>query len=100
MKAELPGVFLAGSSYGGVGIPDCIDQGVVAVQAVLKKFLSGNDFLQKLIIDNSFFFLLANRQESLYTLKVLTDRIVQVVIIYYVWLKVNYRVVYGIVLIF
>ena len=35
MKAELPGVFLAGSSYGGVGLPDCIDQGEAAVQAVL-----------------------------------------------------------------
>jgi oxygen-dependent protoporphyrinogen oxidase len=35
MKEELPGVFLAGSSYRGVGIPDCIDQGVEAVQAVL-----------------------------------------------------------------
>jgi oxygen-dependent protoporphyrinogen oxidase len=35
MKAELPGVFLAGSSYGGVGLPDCIDQGEAAVQNVL-----------------------------------------------------------------
>ncbi|MEH7116394.1 protoporphyrinogen oxidase [Neobacillus vireti] len=36
MKKELPGVFLAGSSYGGVGVPDCIDQGEEAVQNVLK----------------------------------------------------------------
>jgi len=24
---ELPGVFLAGASYGGVGLPDCIREG-------------------------------------------------------------------------
>jgi protoporphyrinogen/coproporphyrinogen III oxidase len=35
MERELPGVFLAGASYGGVGIPDCIDQGEAAVKAVL-----------------------------------------------------------------
>jgi len=35
MNAELPGVFLAGASYGGVGLPDCIDQGEAAVQDVL-----------------------------------------------------------------
>ncbi|MCL6573311.1 MAG: protoporphyrinogen oxidase, partial [Bacillus sp. (in: Bacteria)] len=35
MKLELPGVFIAGSSFRGVGIPDCIDQGVEAVNAVL-----------------------------------------------------------------
>ncbi|WP_066068385.1 protoporphyrinogen oxidase [Neobacillus soli] len=35
VKAELPGVFLAGASYGGVGVPDCIDQGEAAVQDVL-----------------------------------------------------------------
>ncbi|MDP4083928.1 MAG: protoporphyrinogen oxidase [Bacillota bacterium] len=32
---ELPGVFLAGSSYEGIGVPDCIDQGEKAVQSVL-----------------------------------------------------------------
>jgi protoporphyrinogen/coproporphyrinogen III oxidase len=36
LAKELPGVFLAGMSYGGVGIPDCIDQGVNAVHDVLK----------------------------------------------------------------
>lgn len=36
IKTELPGVFLAGSSYGGVGVPDCIDQGEVAVKKVLE----------------------------------------------------------------
>ncbi|NRD78373.1 protoporphyrinogen oxidase [Bacillus sp. BRMEA1] len=36
IKKELPGVFIAGSSYEGVGIPDCIDQGVAAVANVLK----------------------------------------------------------------
>jgi protoporphyrinogen/coproporphyrinogen III oxidase len=35
VKDELPGLFLAGSSYGGVGVPDCIDQGEAAVRAVL-----------------------------------------------------------------
>ncbi|WP_449539359.1 protoporphyrinogen oxidase [Ferdinandcohnia sp. Marseille-Q9671] len=32
---HLPGVFLAGSSYEGLGLPDCIDQGEAAVQKVL-----------------------------------------------------------------
>ncbi|MCD4837810.1 MULTISPECIES: protoporphyrinogen oxidase [Neobacillus] len=36
MKQELPGVFLAGASYGGVGVPDCIDQGEAAVKGVLE----------------------------------------------------------------
>ncbi|QDP39741.1 protoporphyrinogen oxidase [Radiobacillus deserti] len=35
MKQELPGLFLAGSSYEGIGIPDCIDQGKAAVEQVL-----------------------------------------------------------------
>ncbi|EKN70268.1 protoporphyrinogen oxidase [Neobacillus bataviensis LMG 21833] len=35
VKTELPGVFLAGASYGGVGVPDCIDQGEAAVKNVL-----------------------------------------------------------------
>ncbi|MBL4955115.1 protoporphyrinogen oxidase [Neobacillus sp. OS1-32] len=35
METELPGVFLAGSSYRGVGVPDCVDQGEAAVQNVL-----------------------------------------------------------------
>ncbi|WP_342430196.1 protoporphyrinogen oxidase [Neobacillus sp. FSL H8-0543] len=42
VKAELPGVFLAGSSYGGVGLPDCIDQGEKAVKEVLD-YLKMND---------------------------------------------------------
>ena len=33
---ELPGIFLAGSSYNGLGLPDCIDQGEAAVQKVLQ----------------------------------------------------------------
>jgi oxygen-dependent protoporphyrinogen oxidase len=36
VKAELPGVFLAGASYAGVGLPDCIDQGKKAVHDVLQ----------------------------------------------------------------
>ncbi|WP_243526349.1 protoporphyrinogen oxidase [Bacillus pseudomycoides] len=35
MDKELPGVYLAGSSYGGSGLPDCIDQGEAAVKHVL-----------------------------------------------------------------
>jgi oxygen-dependent protoporphyrinogen oxidase len=34
-ETELPGLFLAGSSYEGLGIPDCIDQGEKAVEKVL-----------------------------------------------------------------
>lgn len=36
LSAELPGVFLAGASFGGVGLPDCIDQGEAAVKDVLE----------------------------------------------------------------
>lgn len=36
MAAELPGVFLAGASYEGLGVPDCIDQGEKAVNHVLQ----------------------------------------------------------------
>ncbi|UOQ86598.1 protoporphyrinogen oxidase [Gracilibacillus salinarum] len=32
---ELPGVFVAGSPYRGIGIPDCIDQGEAAVENIL-----------------------------------------------------------------
>lgn len=33
---ELPGIFLAGGSYEGLGIPGCIDQGVNAADKILK----------------------------------------------------------------
>lgn len=36
LMKELPGVFLAGSSYEGLGVPDCIDQGEAAVKKVLQ----------------------------------------------------------------
>lgn len=36
LAKELPGVFLAGGSYEGVGIPDCIEQGETAVKKVLE----------------------------------------------------------------
>ncbi|MDP4551755.1 protoporphyrinogen oxidase [Alkalihalobacillus macyae] len=39
IEAKMPGVFLAGASYNGVGLPDCIDQGEASVTSVL-------DFLQ------------------------------------------------------
>lgn len=35
MTDELPGVFLAGASFEGIGVPDCIDQGEVAVNNIL-----------------------------------------------------------------
>lgn len=35
LEHTMPGLFLAGSSYEGLGLPDCIDQGEVAVQKVL-----------------------------------------------------------------
>jgi protoporphyrinogen/coproporphyrinogen III oxidase len=36
LSKELPGLYLAGSSFEGVGIPDCIDQGHAAVKKVLE----------------------------------------------------------------
>jgi oxygen-dependent protoporphyrinogen oxidase len=36
LAKELPGVFLAGGSFEGVGIPACIDQGENAVKKILK----------------------------------------------------------------
>jgi len=36
MHSELPGVFLAGASFEGLGVPDCIDQGEQAVKDVLE----------------------------------------------------------------
>lgn len=41
LAKELPGVYLAGGSYEGVGIPDCINQGENAVKKVLE-FLANN----------------------------------------------------------
>ncbi|PLR97719.1 protoporphyrinogen oxidase [Bacillus sp. T33-2] len=35
LKRELPGVFVAGSSFEGLGLPDCIDQGEAAVENIL-----------------------------------------------------------------
>jgi protoporphyrinogen/coproporphyrinogen III oxidase len=35
VQKELPGVFLAGSSFEGIGLPDCVDQGEAAVKSVL-----------------------------------------------------------------
>ncbi|AMX84451.1 protoporphyrinogen oxidase [Geobacillus subterraneus] len=41
MASDLPGVFLAGSSYEGLGLPDCIDQGERAVRDVLDYLRQG-----------------------------------------------------------
>lgn len=38
MEKELPGIFLAGSSFGGVGVPDCIGQSEQVVAEVLNYF--------------------------------------------------------------
>lgn len=35
LSEQLPGVFIAGGSYEGVGLPDCIDQGEAAVEHIL-----------------------------------------------------------------
>ncbi|WP_088127570.1 protoporphyrinogen oxidase, partial [Bacillus sp. S1-R5C1-FB] len=35
MEKVLPGIYLAGSSYAGSGLPDCIDQGAKAAKRVL-----------------------------------------------------------------
>lgn len=35
LSTELPGVFVGGSSYEGIGLPDCIDQGEAAVEKIL-----------------------------------------------------------------
>lgn len=35
MKESIPGIYLTGASFEGIGIPDCIDQGKQAVQDVL-----------------------------------------------------------------
>ncbi|WP_369900743.1 protoporphyrinogen oxidase [Bacillus manliponensis] len=42
MDKELPGIYLAGSSYAGAGLPDCIDQGEAAVKQVLSYLESTN----------------------------------------------------------
>jgi oxygen-dependent protoporphyrinogen oxidase len=35
MAADLPGLFLTGSAYRGVGLPDCIQQGQNTAKAIL-----------------------------------------------------------------
>ncbi len=35
LQESMPGIFIAGSSFEGVGLPDCIDQGKTAVEEVL-----------------------------------------------------------------
>ncbi|MFC4778627.1 protoporphyrinogen oxidase [Paenibacillus sp. GCM10023252] len=36
MEQEIPGIYVTGAAYGGVGLPDCIRQGKEAAAAVLK----------------------------------------------------------------
>ena len=43
MEKELPGIYLAGSSYAGSGLPDCIDQGEKAAKRVLS-FGESNEY--------------------------------------------------------
>jgi oxygen-dependent protoporphyrinogen oxidase len=42
VATSLPGVILAGASYGGVGVPDCIDQGKKAASKLIEMALPGN----------------------------------------------------------
>ena len=37
LAEKFPNVYLAGASYDGVGLPDCVDQGVAAIQRVLQQ---------------------------------------------------------------
>ncbi|PLT33806.1 protoporphyrinogen oxidase [Bacillus sp. V5-8f] len=47
VKKELPGVFLAGSSFEGLGLPDCIDQGERAVEDVVKFLKEKEESIQE-----------------------------------------------------
>ena len=49
LSDNLPGVILAGSSYGGLGIPDCIDQGEAAVAQVLSLLVSKSNIAKESI---------------------------------------------------
>lgn len=37
VEAELPGLLITGASFGGIGIPDCIDQGKAAAEKILSE---------------------------------------------------------------
>lgn len=39
LQKQLPGVYLAGGSYKGIGVPDCIDQGEAVVEKLKKHLL-------------------------------------------------------------
>jgi oxygen-dependent protoporphyrinogen oxidase len=41
MAADLPGLFLTGSAYRGVGLPDCIQQGQATAEAALEGIAKG-----------------------------------------------------------
>lgn len=45
---ELPGIFIAGSSFDGIGMPDCVDQGEAAVKKVLA-YLKVNKRMEKTV---------------------------------------------------
>jgi oxygen-dependent protoporphyrinogen oxidase len=49
LSENMPGVFVAGSSYEGLGLPDCIDQGEAAVEKVLQYLSSVAENTQKQI---------------------------------------------------
>ena len=44
LAADLPGLYLTGSAYRGVGIPDCIEQGAATAQAVLSAVAATQPF--------------------------------------------------------
>lgn len=39
LQKQLPGVYVAGGSYEGIGVPDCIDQGEAVVEKLKKQLL-------------------------------------------------------------
>jgi len=46
METHFPGVFLAGASYAGIGLPDCMDQGKKAVADVIAHVMDKSKVLQ------------------------------------------------------
>jgi oxygen-dependent protoporphyrinogen oxidase len=50
LAEELPGIYIAGASYNGVGLPDCITQGEEAVHKVLDYMGKQNNMLSQISI--------------------------------------------------
>lgn len=55
MEKELPGIYLAGSSYAGSGLPDCIDQGEKVKKTCTLSFGESNEYgINRTIKRNAF----------------------------------------------